>query len=98
MIFAVTYRYTDDTETRDAVRAEHRDHLRALAADGKLLISGPFAPGEPAGALLLFRAETRDEVAGWIAADPFSVRGVVAESTTTEYLPVLGSLLPAFEG
>lgn len=96
MIFAVTYRYTDDTETRDAVRAEHRAHLRTLADAGQLLVSGPYADGEPAGALLLFRADSREQVAGWVTADPFSVRGVVAESSIVEWSPVLGTLGSAF--
>lgn len=98
MIFAVTYRYTDDTETRDAVRAEHRDHLRALAEAGTLLVSGPYAAGEAAGALLLVRADSKDDVAKLIADDPFSARGVVASSTTTEWEPVLGSLIASFQG
>jgi uncharacterized protein YciI len=96
MIYAVTYRYTDDVAARDAVRAEHRDHLRSLAEQGALLVSGPFGPGEPAGALLLFRADARDDVDRWVAADPFTARGIVASASTTEWEPVLGSLLNAF--
>jgi uncharacterized protein YciI len=95
-IFAVTYRYTDDTSTRDSLRTEHRDYLRSLAEQGALLVSGPFGPSEPAGALLLFRADARDDVDRWIAADPFTVRGVVAHASSSEWEPVLGALLTAF--
>ena len=45
-IFAVTYRYSDDVATRDALRTEHRDYLRGLADQGLLLVSGPFGPDE----------------------------------------------------
>jgi uncharacterized protein YciI len=96
LIYAVTYRYTDDVAARDALRAEHRDYLRGLAEEGALLVSGPFGPEEPAGALLLFRANARDDVDQWIAADPFSVRGIIAQASTSEWEPVLGALLPAF--
>jgi uncharacterized protein len=44
-IFAVTYRYSDDITT------EHRDDLRGLADQNVLLVSGPFGPTDPAGAL-----------------------------------------------
>ena len=56
-IFAVTYRYTDDVTTRDDIRTQHRDYLRGLADQGRLLVSGPYGPDDPAGALLLFSAE-----------------------------------------
>ena len=94
-IFAVTYRYTDDVNTRDSVRAEHRDYLRGLAAQGLLLLSGPFGPGEAAGALLLFRADHNADVQQLIDADPFTTSGVIAETQTAEWEPVVGPLLSA---
>ena len=95
MIVAVTYRYTEDVALRDEVRPEHRDHLRHLADDGSLLLSGPFGAGAPAGALLVFRAEDEAQVQGWLDADPFAVRGVVASTTLAQWEPVLGSLTSA---
>ncbi|GHE09238.1 YciI family protein [Klenkia taihuensis] len=92
MIVAVTYRYTEDTALRDEVRPEHRAYLRELADAGSLLLSGPFGAGAPAGALLVFRADDEAQVQGWVDADPFSVRGVVASATLAEWQPVLGSL------
>jgi uncharacterized protein YciI len=89
---AVTYRYTEDVALRDAVRAEHREYLRGLADAGSLLLSGPFGPEAPAGALLVFRADDESQVQGWLAADPFALRGVIASTTTAEWQPVLGSL------
>lgn len=94
-IFAVTYRYTEDAETRDRVRPEHRDYLRELADQGFVLLSGPCGPSEAPGALLLFRAEDKDQIAQLVAKDPFMANGVIAETTITEWEPVIGPLLPA---
>ena len=94
-IFAVTYRYSDDVATRDALRTEHRDYLRGLADQRLLLVSGPFGPDEPAGALLLFRADDRAHVHALIDEDPFTTSGVIANATTAEWEPVIGPLLSA---
>jgi uncharacterized protein len=93
-IFAVTYRYTHDVTTRDALRTEHRDYLRDLADQGLLLVSGPFGPDEPAGALLLFRTDDKTRVDELVDKDPFTTSGVLAEATTAEWEPVIGPLLP----
>lgn len=94
-IFAVTYRYSDDVATRDALRTEHRDYLRGLADQGLLLVSGPFGPDEPAGALLLFRTDDRAHVDALIGKDPFTTSGVIADANIAEWEPVIGPLLPA---
>ena len=94
-IYAAIYHYTDDTETRDALRAEHRDYLRGLAADGHVLLTGPFGAAEAPGALLLLRADDRDAAAALLAKDPFTVRGVVKETEIRAWDPVIGPLLDA---
>ena len=95
-IFAVTYRYSDDVATRDTLRTEHRDYLRGLADQGLLLVSGPFGPDEAPGALLLFRADDKAHVDALVEKDPFTPSGVIAETDTTEWEPVIGPLLPGF--
>jgi uncharacterized protein YciI len=92
-IYAVTYRYSDDVATRDRVRPEHREYLRGLADQGVLLLSGPYGPDEPAGALLIVRAEDRPAVAALIEKDPFTTAGVITSSEVVEWNPVLGPLL-----
>jgi uncharacterized protein YciI len=94
-IFTVTYKYSDDVATRDALRTEHRDYLRGLAEQGLLLVSGPFGPDDPAGALLLFRTDDRSHVDALVGKDPFTVSGVIADATTAEWEPVIGPLLAA---
>jgi len=91
-IFAVTYRYSDDVTTRDALRTEHRDYLRGLADQGLLLVSGPT---DPAGALLLFRTDDKTRVDALVEKDPFTTSGVNTAITTAEWEPVIGPLLPA---
>jgi uncharacterized protein YciI len=91
-IYAVTYRYSDDVATRDRVRPEHREYLRGLADQGHLLLSGPFGPDEPAGALLIFRAAGRAEIGALLEKDPFAATGVVASSEVAEWEPLLGPL------
>lgn len=93
-IFAVQYRYTDDSAGRDAHRAEHRAYL-----DGRpeMLLAGPFSD-DPAGGLLL--VDVADEAAARAVTegDPFVQQGLVAEVTVRPYNAVLGRLAPTLEG
>ncbi|WP_214404869.1 YciI family protein [Pseudonocardia lacus] len=96
-VFAVTYTYSADTaDTRAEVRPVHRDFLRELGEQGVLLVSGPYADGEPAGALLLFRSESKEELLALLAKDPFQVEGLVSEVVATEWEVVLGPLAQHF--
>ena len=92
-IYAVTYRYSDDATTRDRVRPEHREYLRGLADRGHLLLSGPFGPDEPAGALLIFRAADKAEVSALVEKDPFTISEVITSVEVAEWEPVIGPLL-----
>lgn len=70
-------------EARLAHRARHREHLNAQAAAGKLLMAGPF--GDESGGMIIFEADSEDEVREIMAADPFSTENVFA---TVEIKPV----------
>jgi hypothetical protein len=97
-VYAVTYHYPDDSvDARAAVRPAHREFLRGLAERGTLLVSGPYAAEEAPGALLLFRAGTKDEVHATVAEDPFSTEGLVTAYEVVEWEPVTGSLAAGFE-
>ena len=77
-VFAVHYRYLDDSVAgRDTHRPAHRAFLDTLL-DGpvQLLASGPYVD-EPAGALLIFRAESAAGVEATLDADPFAVQGFI---------------------
>jgi uncharacterized protein YciI len=83
------HRYSDDVTTRDALRTEHRDYLRGLADQGLLLVSGPFGPDDPAGALLLFRTDGRNHVNTLVQKDPFTPSGVIASTEIGEWVSLL---------
>lgn len=93
--FATTYRYTDDSDTRDAVRPDHRAYLGGLTEAGSLLVSGPLS-GEPAGALLVFEGDTEQVVRALVDGDPFVQAGLVAEISVREWATVSGRLAPQF--
>lgn len=75
--FAVHYRYADDrpdevTEHRPA----HRAFLRTLFDQGIVLAAGAYPEG-PAGALLVFHADSAEQVAELLRDDPFRQRDLV---------------------
>ncbi|MHA6512365.1 YciI family protein [Tessaracoccus sp. Z1128] len=89
--FAVQYTYADDTAGLDAERPSHRAYLSTLL-DGALVTSGPYVGSSLPGALLIFRAESADELEALLDRDPFWTAGLVAERSVEEWSPVLGSL------
>ena len=88
--YAVTYRYTDDTAARDEHRPVHREFLASLAGAGALRASGPYVDAEPDSALLIFTADSADEVRDLLADDPFNVNGCIAETTVLQWNPIIG--------
>ena len=89
-IFAVSYTYTDDVATRDEVRPGHRDFLRGLNADGVVRASGPVDGG--IGALVIVEAESAEAALRILDADPFALRGVIAERSVRQWDVVIGGL------
>jgi uncharacterized protein YciI len=89
-IFAVSYTYTDDVATRDEVRPSHRDFLRGLNADGVVRASGPVDGG--IGAMVVVEAESAEAALRILDADPFALRGVIAERSVRQWDVVIGGL------
>ncbi len=85
--FALITTYSSDTDKRLALRPAHRDYLRSLAASGNLLHAGPFA--DEIGSLVIFEAESKEQVEGFIAADPFTKEGIFASVSLREWNRVL---------
>ena len=94
--FATTYRYTDEVDRRTEVRPTHRDYLAGLTERGQVQVSGPFADGEPGGALLVFVADDAQGARALIDGDPFVLEGLVAEVVVREWTPVSGVLADQF--
>ena len=90
-LFAVIYRYVDDAATVDEHRPRHRDHLRTLYEAGHLVVSGPLAEGGVPGALLIFRAESAEQVAQWLDGDPFRTLGLIVEREIRAWNPAFGA-------
>ena len=91
--FVVEYRYSEATVPgRDEYRPVHRDWLRDLVADGRLIVSGPYPDGS--GALLIFTAEDADALRELLDKDPFAEKSLIDEVRIVEWQPVLGSLTP----
>lgn len=92
-IFAVTYTYAPDSVTaRDEHRPVHREYLGGLSEQGVLLGSGPWGADEEPGALLLFRADSKEEALALAEKDPFHLRGLIARIGVREWVPVMGPL------
>ncbi|MEX3510049.1 hypothetical protein CKW39_03465 [Kocuria sp. WRN011] len=84
-IFAVTYSYGGPVEVLNEHRPAHRAYLGELAQRGKVMGSGPFTDDGAAGALLVFSAESDQEVHAILAEDPLVVQGAVTEHTVREW-------------
>lgn len=92
-LFAVHYSYSDDTAARDEHRPAHREFLGNLAAEGVVLLSGPYAEVEGAAdaALLLLRGSSAAELVELLRQDPFQQQGLVEQVAVREWTPVLGA-------
>jgi uncharacterized protein YciI len=99
-LYAVTYRYIDDEARLAELRPAHRAHLADLFEAGSLVASGPLglvgaeeAP-RPSGALIVIRASYPDEALAILDADPFWVRGLIAQRDAREWTLVFGGFAP----
>ena len=92
-IYAVQYLYAEEPQIMDGLRADHRAYLRDLIDAGQLLASGPL-PDRNA-ALLIFKADGPEVVAGLLDQDPFEIAGYVGERIIEKWNPILGMLAEA---
>ncbi|MEU4896513.1 YciI family protein [Streptomyces sp. NPDC044780] len=91
--FAVTYTYAEDSaRARDQHRPEHKSFLESQVDAGRLRVSGPFGPDGAPGALLVFRAESADELATLLDQDPFHREGLIAERTIRDWQIFFGGV------
>ena len=94
MKFAVIVDYSSDDPKAPVVRPAHRAYLTEQLANGKLVISGPFTDG--GGALIVYEADTKEQVAALMDADPFVKEGVFKSWVIRPWNPIFvnRSLLP----
>jgi uncharacterized protein YciI len=98
MLYAILGRDAPDSlARRRAARPAHLDRLRALLADGRLVIAGPMpaidapdpGPAGFAGSLIVAEFASLEAARAWADADPYVTEGVFAAVEVRPYLKVL---------
>lgn len=87
----------DSLEKRLAVRPAHLDRLRALQAEGRLLLAGPFpaidspdpGPNGFTGSLVVAEFDSLEAAEAWARADPYAIEGVFARVVVKPFKKVL---------
>lgn len=74
MKYAAICKYTTDASTIAKARPSHREYLTGLEKRNKLVISGPFSDDK--GGLLIYEADSAEEVEKMVSEDPFAIHGV----------------------
>jgi uncharacterized protein len=89
-LHAVIYRYSPDTDRLDEHRPRHREYLRTLFEQGRIVVSGPLTDGAP-GALLILDADDPAHVAELLDQDPFRLLGLIEEREIRQWSPAFGA-------
>ncbi len=87
-IYAVTYTFSSDPDEVNQIRPTHRVWLSEQLDNGSLLASGPMV--DRAAALLIFKAESIEELNALLDQDPYEIAGVIGERTIEAWNPVFG--------
>ena len=90
-LHAVIYRYSTDSAALDEHRPAHREYLRSLFEQGRIVVSGPLAEGGGPGALLILDADDPDGVAALLDKDPFHILGLIVEREIRRWQPAFGA-------
>jgi uncharacterized protein YciI len=86
--YAVTYTFSATPEEVQQIRPTHREWLTEQLNNGSLLASGPMVD-RPA-ALLIFKAESIEELNVLLDQDPYEIAGVIGERTIEAWHPIFG--------
>ena len=84
-------------EKRRSVRVHHIDRLKALDAEGRLMLAGPYPavdaedPGEAGftGSLVVAKFDSLEDAKAWASEDPYVAAGVYADVTVKPFRKVL---------
>ena len=88
--FALTYDVVDDfVNQRTPYRPQHLQLAREANERGELILAG--ALGEPAGALLVFKADDRSTAENFAKADPYVTGGLVKSWVVRPWTVVIGN-------
>lgn len=89
--------HEDSLESRLAARPAHIDRLKALLAEGRLLLAGPHPavdnpdPGTAGftGSLVIVEFDSLESAQSWANDDPYIAAGVYRQVTVKPFNPVL---------
>ena len=96
--YIIRYSYTDDRDGRMALLDAHKGYLQELADRGVNVVSGAVGPDEAPGAVLVFRAASKEEAGSLTAGDPFVRGGFVSDVAVTAFIPMSGELAAQVRG
>lgn len=86
-LFAAVVEFGEDNELRLETRPRHREYLRSLLDEGKLLMSGPWV--DETGAMFIYNVDDLAEAERMLDADPYQDAGVIANARIKEWHLVL---------
>ncbi len=69
----------------------HRDHVLAAAGNGDLVLAGSFGMPNDGAALLLFEADSLEEVEDFAKRDPYVTGGIVGKWSIRTWDLVVGA-------
>lgn len=95
MKFAAIIEYIQDREKIQQIRPVHREYLKTLLSQGKLVASGPFT--DDSGALIIYEAATKEDAEQILRGDPFCASGIFVSWQLRPWNPVMANreLFPA---
>lgn len=87
----------DSLENRQAVRPAHLQRIKELAAEGRVLVAGPFpaidsddpGPAGFSGSLMIVDFPDIEAATAWAEADPYVTGGAFANVTVKPFKKVL---------
>jgi hypothetical protein len=87
----------DSLDKRLAARPQHLERLKALQAEGRLLLAGPFpaidsidpGPAGFSGSLIVAAFDNLDAATAWADADPYVAAGVYNHVSVRPFKKVL---------
>ena len=90
--YALLYQVVEHyVERRAPFRELHLREAKAATERGELLLAGAFA-NPVDGALLIFRADSRDVPENFARNDPYVLNGLVAKWEVRDWTVVIGSM------
>ncbi|WP_115727354.1 YciI family protein [Actinomyces culturomici] len=90
-LYVIEYAYDHSLESLiQDFRPAHRQFLRRLHSEGRLIASGFLRDGQSNDALIILTASSAHRVEEILADDPFEVNGFILSKRIREWVPTIG--------